>query len=913
MPDRESNVNIIRTKLFRPRVASDLVVRSRLFSKLDKGSKCHLTLVSAPAGYGKSMLVSSWLEQCHHPNAWLSLDDEIKDLTTFLYYFLSAIRGVLPVVCPNTLALLDSPDLPSPKMLSAEIINELSEIKTSFVLVLDDYGFIHDPEIHELLNEVIKYSPPTLQIVVLTRHDPPFPLHSFRACGDLVEIRQVDLQFTLQETEAFFDKAIELPLDENALIYLYEKIEGWPVGLRLVALSMYNLDDVNSFLREMRGEARHVQDYLVSEVLSRQSPTMRDGLLKTSILNRFCAPLCKTVCHPDCKDMCGPECDGQVFMNRLEESNLFCIALDEHHEWLRYHHLFRQFLLRMLENRYSVDEITILHDRASTWFEENGMIAEAFHHATKSNAPEAAGELVARHRHEMMNNEQWYRLGYLMDQLPRTSIENNPALLIQDAWVLWNRMRIVEMVKVLNQVESLLGSMSEKTVTLREVQGEVDTLRSLQYYLLPPCDGSRALAYAKRAMQGNPPHHSSTRGMAIILLAVSYQLNGNLKDAFRVVFEGLQQKEAQHNTYHTRLLITLCFLYWLEGDLGNLKQIGEQVLQLGKELQLDESSGIGKHYLGLFHYCQNDLAKVDKYLRGVVKRKNKVNIYNFAHSAFVLSLSNQAQGRSAEASEIVEIVVRYALDTNNTQLLQLTHAFQAELALRQGHLAEAVNWSKNYAPEPFGTAHRFYVPQLTLARILLAQNTPDSREKATDLLSRLHDFYVSIHNKYCLMNVLAMQALLYEALGNPSTADEKLSESIALAEIGRYIRFFVDLGPDMGRLMERQEKAEGSLDYIQELREAFDKDGSDPGNATETTLASDIAQEAARFLKNPLTNRELEIIEMLAQRMSNQEIADNLYISNNTVKRHAANIYRKLEAKNRRAAVEKAYSFGFIT
>jgi len=245
MPNNKSSLNIIRTKLFRPTVADDIVPRTRLFTKLDKGSKCRLTLISAPAGYGKSILESSWLESCDRPSGWLSLDEEINDLVTFLHYFLFAIKELFPAACPNTLALLNTPDLQSPQTLSAELVNELSEIRTPFVLVLDDYGFIHDPDIHEVFSQVVQYAPSSLQLVVLTRRDPPFSLQSFRARGEIVEIRQKDLQFTMPEMAAFLNNTTGLDLDESAQTDLHGKIEGWGVGLRLIALSLDNRDDVN--------------------------------------------------------------------------------------------------------------------------------------------------------------------------------------------------------------------------------------------------------------------------------------------------------------------------------------------------------------------------------------------------------------------------------------------------------------------------------------------------------------------------------------------------------------------------------------------------------------------------------------------------------------------------------------------
>ena len=915
MPDKSSSINIIQTKLFRPTVVSDFVSRPRLTRLLEKGVDARLTLVCAPAGYGKSLLVSSWLDSSARLHCWLSLDGEMNDLSFFLQHLLFAIRKLFSEACQNTLALANASEPPSAKVLSAEFVNELLEIKGPFVFVLDDYGFIHDPDIHELLNQVINFSPDNIQLVVISRRDPPFPLYSLRAHADLVEIRQADLQFTIPETITFLEKSIKLHIDEQSHVYLHDKVEGWATGLRLIALSLKNRADVDDLLREMKGDSRHIREYLMAEVLSSQSSFIRDGLLKTSILNRFSASIYTALCHPEGCKVCGPECDGQFFINQLEESNLFCIALDDQGEWFRYHHLFQQLLQRNLKSHYSADEIAKLHQQASIWFEKNGMIEEAFNHCLTINNSDSAGRIVARYRHELMNKEQWGRLRRLLSMLPRPLIDSDPELLMQNAWILWNQMRIKDMVEVLDRVELLLASVSMDSADKMEIQGEVHVLRSLQYYLVPPSDGPQALVSAKQAKKMIPRHNPSTRGMAIIMLALSYQLTGNLADAFKVILEELNHKKAQQNTYHTRLLVTLCMIYWLEADPSYMRQTAQKLVQLSRELSLAESAEIGKHYIGLGHYCCNELDQAEQYLREPGAMSSKVNVFNFAHSAFVLSLTYLAQTRKTEAKETVDSVVQYAIDTGNSPLLALTNAFKAELALRQGNIDEAVNWAKNYEPGPFTTAHRFYVPQLTFVRVLLAQKTAKSKTQAVDLLARLYDFYLSIHHKYCLINVLALQAVLNNCMGDKSIADKKLSEALALAEQGGYIRIFVDLGPEMAELLERQKKNSPASDYIQRLQVAFAE--SEPDVITETIpathLGGDTIVKESRPFSNPLTNREQEILELFARRLRNHEIAEMLYITENTVKRHATNIFRKLEVRNRRKAVEQAVFMGIIT
>ncbi len=889
---------IIKTRFFRPKLTADCVIRRRLHKSLDAGADCLLSLVAAPAGYGKSSLVASWLQECKRKSVWLSLDQEIDTLNSFLLYFVSAVRQLFPLACPKTYVILNDYDKQSLSSLATLLINELIDIEEPFILVLDDYGYIRNPEIHDLLNIFLANKPPFLQLVLTTRSDPPLPLASFRGQGELVEIRQTDLSFTLGETEIFLQRVLEKTLDSRSLARILELTEGWPAGVRLLAISLRQQGDIQNFLRDLQGDTRNIQEYLIAEVLANQPSEIKTILLKVSILNRFCAPLIDTLCDA--------QIEGRIFIEHLEQSGLFVIPLDEQYEWNRFHHLFRELLQLHLDRRYNREEITALHQIAGKWFAGQGLLEEAFDHFLQIEDLELAARFFAKNRHELMNKEQWHRLRRLLNKLPRTIIENNPELLLQDAWGLWNQMRIQEMVDVLDRVDFLLGLMPDESVTKREMQGEVDALRSIQYYLLSPCDGSRALVHAQQAMQGNPTYYSSTRGMAVIMLAMSHQLTGDLTNAFRVVFEELKQKEAHRNTYHTRLLTTLCFIYWVETDLGSLKQTGQRLWELGIELQLFESSLIGQYCCGLSHYCRNELVEAEKHLLDVVKDRDKINIFTFAHSSFVLSLTHQEQGRPTEACEVAESVVRFALDTGNAPLLQLAHAFQAELALRQGNMAEAVKWTKNYEPMPLGTAHRFYVPQLTLARILLAQNTKESRQQVEDLLSCLNDFYESIHNSYCLINILAMQAMLYTLLGDEAAADEKLSQVLALAEPGGFIRIFLDLGPDMAKLLLRRKEKDPASAYIRRLLHAFAQDGFFVNTESAPDPSADFIIKVAVPTSNPLTQREQEILELLSKRLSNQEIADRLFISRETVKRHIANMYRKLQVKNRRQAVEQA-------
>jgi len=889
---------ILKTKLHRPRVPTDYVPRPRLLKLLERSRSTPLTLVSSPAGYGKSTLVSAWMDRLKSPGAWLSLDENDNDLAMFLRSFTAAIDSLFPAACHSTKSLLSGAEIPPLTALADELTGELDRIEEPFVIVLDDYGYIKEPEIHELLTRILKGNIAALHLVILTRRDPPLPVVSLRARGELVEVRQSALKFTLPEATSFLEQAVGESLGEDAASKLQERTEGWAVGLRLASIALQGRDDVDSFLREISAETRHVQDYLLAEVLSRQLPAVREALLKTSILDRCCAPLCQAVCAPECEGMCGEECDGQVFMERLAESNLFCIPLDERGEWVRYHHLFRDLLRRTLERRYNPEEIAALHRRAGEWFAAEGHVEAALRHYLSAGDPEEAARVVAAHRHDLMNREEWHRLRQLLGMLPRGVIESRPDLLLGEGWLLigWS-----EMAGVMARAEALLEKEPDEAVAGRELRGELDVMKSLVFYHVT--DGKQALEHARRALESLPREQKSERGLAVMIQAVAHQMNGNLKSAHAVVYEALGEKDLLHTTYHARVLLSLCFTDHIAADLAGTIDAARQSLKLGKEINLAESIAHAYYFLGVCHYERNELAAAEENLKPVVEGPYIVNAHNFAFSAFALALTRQAAGRPEEAREDVEKVVRHAAATGNSSLLLMAKAFQAELALRQGRTSEAAYWAGTFNPEPFSVAYRFYLPQMTLAKWYLAKAAEGSFSEAQAFLSRLNDFFAKIHNSRLRLEVLAMEALLNDAGDDEGAALAALEEALALAEPGGLVRPFLDSGDGMRNLLGRLAGRNNPGDYVTGLLAAF-REGVAAAPAT-TGPGSD-------SLADPLTGREIDILGLLTKRLQNKEIAERLSISPETVRRHTANIYQKLDVHDRRQAVERAHALRII-
>jgi LuxR family maltose regulon positive regulatory protein len=389
-------------------------------------------------------------------------------------------------------------------------------------------------------------------------------------------------------------------------------------------------------------------------------------------------------------------------------------------------------------------------------------------------------------------------------------------------------------------------------------------------------------------------------------------MTGDLKSAYKVVYDALKDEIPQTTTYHSRLFITLCLVQWIAADLAGLQQVAGQALKLGKEANLQETVSIASYSLGIVHYMRNELTEADQYLNDVVNNTNDPSILNYSHSAFALALSHQAQSRIDASRELAKEVIRRALDAKNTEMLQNAEAFQAELDLRQGNISRAERWAQQYDPEPFHPGYRFYLPQLTFVRVLLTLNDKKSLRIAGDLLTRLHDYYVSIHNTRFLIDVLSLQALLHDSRGDESAAIEALENALMLAEPSGFVQPFLDRGPKMADLLNRLGKQNIALKFVGKLLSDFREERAKALPTASDVPGDIVSPTSPPTLVDSLTNREFDVLTFLSQRMSNKEIAEKLFISPLTVKKHSMNIYSKLNVNSRQQAVEKARALGII-
>ena len=895
-----------RAKLRRPPLVSDYVRRPGLIEHLDRGLDRTLTLVCTPAGYGKSTLLSAWLHESESPGAWLSLEPHDDSLHELASGIVEAIELILPEALPRTRAWLDG-ELPSPESLASYLVDEISELESDpLVLVLDDYHVLHDSETHAFVSRIIELAPGVLHLVLSTRVDPPLPLTGLRAAGRLTEIRQTDLRFSERETGEFLANSLGHEVDPTTARTLEAKTEGWPVGIRLGALSLRKAREPEDLLDRLPAGSRFVTDYLVSEVLDQQMPIIQEYLLRASVVDRFCAPLCDALLEAD---LAGETpvgiFDGAGFLALAERANVFLIPLDEAGHWYRFHHLFRDLLYHQLESRRSESEVTLLKRRAADWLEVQGFLTEAIEMAIKADSSLAV-HLVARHRHDLMNREEWHRLDQWLRLLPPDVLESEPELMLLKAWTMENRHRYQDVLQLAHRAAALLADQGRDGA--HALQGEVFTILALESYL--KLDGLSAAEHAERALELLEPVAESVRGYAVILLSLGRQMLGELGEARRTVRDNMREVEGPPGTYDARLLAALTLVDWIAGDLQRLSVDGLAYLSAGLQGDLRETVGMGHYFLGVTAYERNDLVEAEDQLARVVRNLPAGDPWNLANSGFVLAVTLEGLGRHEEANRIAEQLSARALEVRDPGLVPITRAFQAELALRQGRTPEAIRWAETVEPDPVYPPYRWFIPNLTYARARMAQATADSRSEAAGLLERLRTTYESIHAIRALTDVLALQALLLDSTESRVAADAKIAEALRMAEPGGFIRMFVDLGRPMRDLLRRVGPGSGQLPYVRRILAAFAEESL--GISGEIHLPS-TAVDSGQLLALEITNRELEVLSLLANRLSNKEIGSRLQIGPGTVATHAASLYRKLEVTSRREAVAKAEALGILT
>lgn len=891
-----ANHGIIATKLSPPRLHRDHVSRHDLIRRLEDGVDRPLTLVCALAGAGKSTLLSEWLSVTDHPHGWIALDERDNDFAVFLNYVLAAVSAAYPPPRLATRDLAQALTLPPPEILAASLANDLVALPADFVLVLDDYHVIANPQVHELLERLLDHPPARLHLVVATREEPPWALSRLRARGQVSELRLAELLFTQPESGSFLRQSLGDAIAPDLIEALHEESEGWAAGLQMMALAMAGRDAATMRTSRRGAADADIRTFLLDEVLSKQAPEVQRRLVQLSILNRFSASLCHAVCAEFNAGNAVADW-GKDFLTGLMQANLFVTPLDTNHEYVRFHHLFQQFLVERLHERFSGEEVSALHRRASHWFEAHGFIEDALDHALAAGDADAAAEIVGRHRMDLYNRDQFARLRRWLRQLPSPVKDRHPELLLAEARLASLHWRFTETAVLLDHAERELTRGSLAPAAAAAATGELLILRGILAFWAG--DGRTVTEHTLRALELLPADASHLRGNAHTGIATSHYLDGSPERALAYLEFQLARNSPQSAAY-AWLLQTDGFFRWLHGDWTNLSLTGFRLLRVSEELELPDQAALAHFFLGTVHLMRDELALAEEHLGKAFGARFVMRLMWWAQAAGLLALTYQALDRPEDARRVVEDAQVFVLERHAMRLLPSIGAARAEVHRRQGNIGAAVAWARQVDPGPLTWALAAVEPRIAQARALLALEDDSGLDRTAVLLAELSEFCSRLPNRRLQCEVDALTALLADRRGEHARALDMVQQLVREVGPGGWVRLFADLGEPMERLLRELVTRGAERQTIGRILAAYPQRAGTAPFLDQT------------FLPDPLTDRELEVLLRLGARNSNKEIAAELFIAPGTVKRHTLSIYRKLDVADRRAAVERAVALGLI-
>jgi LuxR family maltose regulon positive regulatory protein len=898
-----------------------------------------LTLVSAPAGFGKTTLVSEWVHKVGtHGDApphvaWLSLDEGDNDPARFLAYLIAALRGLgkvegteprhehaaqqapVGLIGKGVLSALQSPQSPPPQAVLIPLINEIAAYPGSIILVLDDHHAIQSSAVDKALAFLLERLPPQMHLVIATREDPHLPLARLRAEGKLTELRAADLRFTSSEAAEFLDQVMGLGLSAEDIAILESRAEGWIAGLQLAALSMQGRKDVSSLIHSFTGSHRFVLDYLIEEVLQQQGESIQNFLLQTSILNRLTGSLCDAVRFGAAEPHTDQD-NGQQTLEYLEHANLFVVPLDDERRWYRYHHLFAD-LLRQRLNQTQAGLQAELHSRASKWYEENNLTEDAVDHALAARDFERAAQLIEGQVDATWKRGEHAKILAWLNALPKEQLSSRPHLSIFQAWVQLEDGRVRAADQSLQAVERTIRSVEDKAsaeesrqfgqLNTAHLKSRVSVMRAMMAF--HRADVPSIIRFSHEALEHLPEEDLSWRGIAAMVMGDSHYIDGDMNAANAALSEVIRISRIAGNVYiaaYTSIKLAIVLQYQ-----GRLHQALETCRDLMAFL---DASGLSQSALaGLLHaqwgeilWDLNDIDKAFHFtIKGIELGEHEIDVTNLAWTQLVLLKLLYAKADLTGAMEMILKLEQIVRESHVPPwIVSRIAAWKAKIWLKEGNEAALRQWVQerllDTEDEPLFVRE---VEYLVLARILILRG---DLEGAVNLVERLIERARAGGRVTRQIEMYLVLGLAVKELGDTDKAVTILSKGISLAESRGHIRLFVNEGPPMAHLLYEALSRDIFPDYVRRLLAAFPNVELEQPESTKP-------QVSEAELIEPLSERELEVLQLIAEGLTNREIASRLFLSLNTVKAHTRNIYGKLGVHNRTQSVAKAKALGVLT
>jgi LuxR family maltose regulon positive regulatory protein len=885
-------MTLLRAKFTPPKLRPSLIERGALIDRLNQGLSGDVTLVIAPAGYGKTTLVAEWAAQATLPVAWLTVDAKDNDATTFVTYFIAAIRTLFPEACPTSLGLAQGGQSLEGDLLPPILVNEIDDLPRRFALVIDDYYLISQPLIHDLMGSILRRPPTQLHLIILSRTEPPLALGRLRAGGMLNELAIRDLRFTSLESEMLMTQLLG-QLDEPALASLLQRAEGWVTGLYLASLTLRAAADPATAIDSLTVDNnRYVADYLFEQVLAQQTPEVREFLAKTSILTRVSPSLARAVV--------GPGAAMPTTLVDVERAGLFLNALDSSGEWYAYHPLFRQALQKLLSETYTPEEIAALHLRAGGWFLQHDLIDDALDHALAADDEAAAAQIISTKVAFYIEAERWPALERWLGRLCRETIAARPILLAAQAYTMMYRLRWDAAQGLVHEAEALLASdrPAEKADEDNFARALLAWVRA--YYGVMIMEPAASRAAAEEALAILPPGYPMMTHLIAQLLAVALQLMGEFRAAETMLNDRLSAIPLDGSGSRGILdpLLALTILYLAEGYLVQSDQVGQILLQRATQADAPYMKAWACLMLGAGAYYANDLPAALSYYSEGVRLRYGSNLIASEQCLVGLAMTYQALGQREEAQGVLAIMSDFHRELANPMLNDEYRSLQARIALLNGDIATARQWSGD-TPSTTGLVIGWIiVPAITQLRIRLASDpTPAEVAAILDDLDRLLAPLVRLRQPTRQVELLSLKAVALAAAGQRPAALAALAEALSLAEPRRVIRPILDAGPGVEPLLEALVMRQTSP-FVARLLAAL---------RPATTDAGPQLQPAPR-----LTPREQEVLVLLSQYCTDRVIAERLVVSPLTVRTHIENLAEKLGVRGRRTIVDRARQLALL-
>lgn len=882
------------------------VPRSDLVQQLDVGFQegRSLALIIAPAGSGKTTLLSQWILQKNIPVTWVSLDAEDNDPTRFWIYICAALQSLDGRLAQKAIQLLQAPQPPSDQAFLNTLLNEIHVFQSRFCLVLDDYHLIETASVHRALTYFIDHLPSHMQLILSSRIDPPLPLARLRARGNVVEIRSADLAFSDLETAAFLIDIMKLNLPMEAIAALAKRTEGWAAGLQLAALALRGRTDYKSFFQEFTGGHRYILGYFIDEVLARQPEAVQDFLLKTSILQRLCGPLCDAVTG---------EAGSHDMLEMLQRDNLFTVPLDEREEWYRYHHLFQDVLQLRLQKTHA-DLIPGLHHRASVWYEKRGLLDQAIEHAIAAQNLSRAGDLIVDAFLPLWKQSMLGTLRRWIDNLPDAAVQQHAELAYWSGLLLSYTGRLEQGEARLNLAESqwqrLAASQELTPEAFNRRRGRIAMLRGI--LAARRGDSAEAIRLAEEAFAQLPLDEYVFRGGTFTVLGLAHLNRGELFEAQQDYEHAAEQARAAD---HWFLLVgALGRLAPIQIALGRLHAAATTCRQL-LALPIVQSRnlpGSGFAHVGLagVYYQQGALDEAQKHAKAGLELGESASIVDLIYAAALAQAAVQlALGAHETALLMLQRAGEIALPVGGELFARRVQAIEALVHLRSGEFEPVIRWAQNVQNSQTDDPLLAELENLVRIRLQLIEGRAD---EGLERLQNLLQAAEAAQRIGSVIEILMLQARALMILGQKERATDALERALTLAQPEGYVQIFVNEGLPMVELLRavgRQVTASHLRSYIGRLLAALIVDESDRETQSPIAISS---QPTHAVLIEPLTEREMEILRLISEGASNEQIATHFIISIHTVRKHISNILSKLDVKNRTEAVAYARRSGIL-